>query len=64
MRFGEIRACEAARSHREASGVSRTDQFFRVSGRLAFLKSRLERIRDFKRAAINFQPPTAFGQIA
>src|SRR5437016_2212923 len=50
--------------HREAPGVSRADQLFRVGGRLAFLKSGLKRIRAVKRAAAHFQPPAAFGQIA
>src|SRR6266850_921561 len=50
--------------HREAPGVSRADQLFRVGGRLAFLKSGLKRIRAVKRATGQFQPSAAFGQIA
>jgi hypothetical protein len=50
--------------HCEAPGVSRADQLFRIGGRLAFVKSGLERIRPIKSTAADFQPPAAFGQTA
>src|SRR2546422_8400447 len=40
------------------------DQLLRVGGRLAFLESRLERIRAVEGAAADSQPPAPFGQIA
>src|SRR3989441_11746396 len=49
--------------HREAAGVGRADQLFRVSSRLARFKSGLERIWAVKGTAPDFQPPAPFGQI-
>src|SRR6266699_4937765 len=50
--------------HREAPGVGSADQLLRVGGCLAFLESRLERIRAVEGAAADSQPPAPFGQIA
>src|SRR5438445_10540036 len=65
MRFGVMPAREKLRGqrHREAAGVGRADQLFRVGSRLARFKSGLERIWAVQRTAPDFQPPAAFGQI-
>src|SRR6185369_15256935 len=49
--------------HRETAGMSRAQKLFRIRGRFAFFKTRLERVRTFKRAAPDFQCSTALRQI-
>lgn len=63
-RGGDVRARQRGRKrHGETTGMRGANQLFRIGGRLAFFKSRLERIWTIKRAAADFQSSTSLCKI-